>query len=77
MSPLQPPTTKTLQFMANTDVHSKSRYADAASVRLLIFANEVVLFKIQEIISCLWGGGKRSLYIYIYNMNAYVYDEFH
>lgn len=51
--------------MANTDVHSKSRYADAASVRLLIFANEVVLFKIQEIISCLWGGGKQSLYIYI------------
>lgn len=63
MSPLQPPATETLQFMANTVVHSKPRYADAASVRLLIFANGVVLFKIQEVISCLWGGGKQSIYV--------------
>lgn len=63
MSPLQPPATETLQFMANIIVHSKPRYA--ASVKLLIFANGVVFFKIQEIISCLWGAEKQSIYLYI------------
>lgn len=40
LSALQPPATETLQFMADTVVQSKPRSADAASVKLLIFAIE-------------------------------------
>lgn len=76
VSPLQ-----SLPLVASAVEHSKPRYTDAASVKLLIFANGVVLFKVWKIISYLWGGGKQSIYIYIYmyiyNMTAYVYDEFH
>lgn len=53
LSALQPPAAETLQVMADTVVQSKPRPADAASVKLLIFANGVVLFNTQEITSCL------------------------
>lgn len=60
VSPLQ-----SLPLVASAVEHSKPRYTDAASVKLLIFANGVVLFKVWKIISYLWGGGKQSIYIYI------------
>lgn len=60
-SPLQ-----SLPLVASAVEHSKPRYTDAASVKLLIFANGVVLFKVRKIISYLWGGGKQSIYIYVY-----------
>lgn len=56
---------QSLPRVASAVEHSKPRYTDAASVKLLIFANGVVLLKVRKIISCLWGGGKQSIYIYI------------
>lgn len=49
---------KSLPLVASAVELSKPRYTDAASVKLLIFANGVVLFKVRKTISYLWGGGK-------------------
>lgn len=51
------PAAEALPFMASPVGHSKPRYADAAAVKLLIFAEGVVLFKTHEIIPCFGGGG--------------------
>lgn len=55
--PRAAPAAEALPVMAGPVGHGKPRCADAAAVKLLIFAEGVVLFKIQEIIPCLWGGG--------------------
>lgn len=64
-------------LVASAAEPSEPRCTDTASAKLLIFAYGVVLFKVRKLfLICGEEGSDPYIYMYIYNTNAYVYDEF-